>query len=174
MGVSVKDACQWGSADNPWGNFAPMNLGVGYSGGRAWLSIFQNSPTTDAKLEFSVEIKGGDDMSGTCKYSNGQYCSDTGCSADIGCTVSSHPHDPSIAKEFPLTIHPGLRRLRHRHFRLLRLDMNQPISYQDEASRPCSPATCTKSALSSIRHPACICSHLTSLAGLAGTLRPCT
>ncbi|RYG40515.1 ankyrin repeat domain-containing protein, partial [archaeon] len=58
--------------------------------------------------------EGGDDMSGTCKYSNGQYCSDTGCSADIGCTVSSHPHDPSIAKEFPLTIHPGLRRLRHR------------------------------------------------------------
>jgi hypothetical protein len=87
-GVSMSDACQWGSAANPWGNFAPMNLGVGYSNGRAWLSIFQNAPTTDAKLEFTVEIKGGDDMSGTCKYSNGQYCSQNGCSSTTGCTVS--------------------------------------------------------------------------------------
>jgi hypothetical protein len=86
-GVSVSDACQWGSDANPWGNFAPMNLGVGYSNGRAWLSIFQNAPTTDAKLEFTVEIKGGDDMSGTCKYSNGQYCSQNGCSSTTGCTV---------------------------------------------------------------------------------------
>jgi hypothetical protein len=86
-GVSMKDACQWGSDANPWGNFAPMNLGVGYSNGRAWLSIFQNAPTTDAKLEFSVEIKGGDDMSGSCKYSNGQYCSQNGCSSTTGCTV---------------------------------------------------------------------------------------
>lgn len=87
-GVSMEDACQWGSSANPWGNFAPMNLGVGYSNGRAWLSIFQNAPTTDAKLEFSVEIQGGDDMSGTCKYSNGQYCSQNGCSSTTGCTVS--------------------------------------------------------------------------------------
>jgi hypothetical protein len=62
------------------------------------LSIFQNSPTTDAKLDFTVEIKGGDDMSGTCKYSNGQYCSDTGCSPDIGCTVSLHLLNISTAK----------------------------------------------------------------------------
>ena len=47
------------------------------------------SPTTDAKIEFTVEIKGGDDMSGTCKYSNGQYCSQNGCSSTTGCTVSS-------------------------------------------------------------------------------------
>lgn len=86
-GVAMKDACQWGSDANPWGNFAPMNLGVGYSNGRAWLSIFQNSPTTDAKLDFTVEIK-GDNMSGTCKYSNGQYCGSTGCSSTVGCTVS--------------------------------------------------------------------------------------
>jgi len=92
-GVSKEDACQWGSDANPWGNFAPMNLGVGYSNGRAWLSIFQNAPTTDAKLEFTVEIQGGDDMSGTCKYSNGQYCSQNGCSSTTGCTVSFYnPH----------------------------------------------------------------------------------
>jgi hypothetical protein len=116
-----------------------MNLGVGYSGGRAWLSIFQNSPTTDAKLEFSVEIKGGDDMSGSCKYSNGQYCSDTGCSPDIGCTVSSHISNTSNAKESPLTINTGIRRLWHRHLRLLRLDMDLFISIRMTQAGPALP-----------------------------------
>lgn len=90
-GVSVEDACTWGSDANPWGNFAPMNIGVGYSNGAAWLSIFQNAPTTDAKLDFCVEIK-GDGVSGTCKYSNGQYCSGANyddCSPTKGCTVST-------------------------------------------------------------------------------------
>jgi hypothetical protein len=173
MGVPVKDACCWGSEDNPWGNFAPMNLGVGYSGGRAWLSIFQNSPTTDAKLEFSVEIKGGDDMSGSCKYSNGQYCSDTGCSPDIGCTVSSHISNSSNAEESPLTINTGLRRLWHRHLRLLRLDMDLFISIRMTQAGPALPPL-HAIWFSSKRHPACICSHLTFPAGLAGTLRPCT
>lgn len=92
-GVSVNDACQWGSSANPWGNFAPLNLGVGYSGGRAWLSIFQNAPTTNAKLDFSVEIV-GDNVSGSCKYSNGQYCGDSGCSSTTGCTVRLPAHIP--------------------------------------------------------------------------------
>ncbi|QIW96448.1 hypothetical protein AMS68_001966 [Peltaster fructicola] len=86
-GVSLSDGCTWGSSANPWGNFAPMNLGVGWSNGAAWLSIFQNAPTTDAKLGFTVEIK-GDSLSGSCKYSNGQYCGSTGCSSTGGCTVS--------------------------------------------------------------------------------------
>lgn len=89
-GVSVQDACQWGSSDNPWGNFAPLNLGVGYSNGAAWLSIFQNLPTTSATLDFAVTIT-GDGLSGTCKYSNGQYCSGENydsCSSTTGCTVS--------------------------------------------------------------------------------------
>lgn len=89
-GVTVQEGCQWGSDANPWGNFAPMNLGVGYSDGSAWLSIFQNAPTTDSKLDFAVEIV-GDGVSGTCKYSNGQYCSGVNyddCSSTTGCTVS--------------------------------------------------------------------------------------
>ncbi|KAK3722549.1 Sperm-associated antigen 4 protein, partial [Vermiconidia calcicola] len=89
-GVSVEDGCQWGSPENPWGNYAPLNLGVGYSNGAAWLSIFQNAPTTDVKLDFSVEIK-GDGVSGTCRYSNGQYCGGANyddCSSTTGCTVS--------------------------------------------------------------------------------------
>ena len=89
-GVSQEDGCQWGSSANPWGNYAPLNLGVGYSNGAAWLSIFQNAPTTDAKLDFSVEIQ-GDGISGTCRYSNGQYCGGANyddCSSTTGCTVS--------------------------------------------------------------------------------------
>lgn len=89
-GVAVEDACQWGSSANPWGNYAPLNLGVGYSNGAAWLSIFQNAPTTDAKLDFTVTIE-GDNVSGTCRYSNGQYCSGKNygsCSSTTGCTVS--------------------------------------------------------------------------------------
>ncbi|KAM3418633.1 Secreted beta-glucosidase sun1 [Cercospora zeina] len=86
-GVPVEDACQWGSPANPWGNYAPLNLGVGYSNGAAWLSVFQNAPTTDAKLDFCVEIV-GDGISGSCKYQNGQYCSGTSCSPTTGCTVS--------------------------------------------------------------------------------------
>ncbi|KAK4506705.1 hypothetical protein PRZ48_000438 [Zasmidium cellare] len=89
-GVPVSDACQWGDSSQPWGNYAPLNLGVGWSNGAAWLAIFQNSPTTDAKLQFSVEIQ-GDGVSGTCKYSNGQYCSGedySNCSPTTGCTVS--------------------------------------------------------------------------------------
>ncbi len=93
-GVSVEDGCQWGSPSNPWGNYAPLNLGVGYSNGAAWLSIFQNAPTTDAKLDFTVEIV-GDGVSGTCKYSNGQYCGGANyddCSDSVGCTVSTASH----------------------------------------------------------------------------------
>lgn len=89
-GVSVSDACTWGSSANPWGNWAPLNIGVGYSNGAAWLSIFQNAPTTSASLDFSVEIQ-GENMSGTCRYSNGQYCGGANydqCSSTTGCTVS--------------------------------------------------------------------------------------
>jgi hypothetical protein len=89
-GTSVSDGCQWGSPSGNLGNYAPLNLGVGYSGGRAWLSIFQNSPTTNAKLDFTIELV-GDNMVGKCKYSNGQYCSGDNyqnCSPTTGCTVS--------------------------------------------------------------------------------------
>lgn len=94
-GVSVANACQWGDSSKPWGNYAPMNLGVGYSDGMAWLSIFQNSPTTNAKLGFTVELVGDnggyDNLIGRCKFVNGQYCSGSNygtCSSTTGCTVS--------------------------------------------------------------------------------------
>ncbi|WPH02412.1 secreted beta-glucosidase sun1 [Acrodontium crateriforme] len=90
-GVSVSDACQWGSSANPWGNYAPMNIGAGYSNGAAWLSMFANYPTQQsATLQYTVEIV-GDNMSGKCRYQNGQYCSGDNyenCNSREGCTVS--------------------------------------------------------------------------------------
>ncbi|EMC99330.1 hypothetical protein BAUCODRAFT_65876 [Baudoinia panamericana UAMH 10762] len=89
-GVPVADACQWGSSANPTGNWAPLNLGVGYTGGNAWLSIFQNLPTTSELLNFTVEVV-GDNLAGKCRYSNGQYCGGENyqtCSSTTGCTVS--------------------------------------------------------------------------------------
>lgn len=90
-GVSIKDACQWGSKSSNLGNFAPLNIGVGYTGGRAWLSIFQNAPTTNAKLNFTVEVV-GDALSGRCRYHDGQYCEGDNyetCNTSDGCTVSA-------------------------------------------------------------------------------------
>jgi len=85
IGTPASVGCQWGSPGGSVGNYAPINFGVGAKGGTTWLSIFQNAPTTSAQYQGTVEIKGN--LSGTCKYSNGQYCGATGCNSQ-GCTVS--------------------------------------------------------------------------------------
>lgn len=94
-GMSVPDGCVWGDGSKILGNWAPMVLGVGQNGGNKWLSLAQNNPnnvTAPPVLDFSVEIV-GDNVSGTCKYSEGQFCTDTGCTSGrgAGCTVSSLP-----------------------------------------------------------------------------------
>ncbi|KAL4992760.1 hypothetical protein BDW68DRAFT_148784 [Aspergillus falconensis] len=83
-GTSQEEGCQWGDGSKPVGNWAPINLGVGENNGK-WLSIFQNSPTTTEKLDFNIKIQ-GDNLSGSCKYEDGSFISDTG-SNDSGCTV---------------------------------------------------------------------------------------
>ncbi|KAI1613263.1 SUN domain-containing protein [Exophiala viscosa] len=85
IGYGASKACQWGSAGTPLGNYAPINFGVGAKDGTTWLSIFQNSPTTSAQYSGTVELTGN--LSGSCKYSNGEYCSASGCNSQ-GCTVS--------------------------------------------------------------------------------------
>ena len=92
-GTSTQDGCQWDSAGSNEGNYAPLNLGVGYKDGAAWLGIFQNSPTTNAKLDFKVEVV-GDDLTAGCKYEHGKYISlDKSGSVisanDNGCTTSA-------------------------------------------------------------------------------------
>lgn len=85
-GVAPEEACQWGDGSRPIGNWAPMNLGVGQNNGK-WLSIFQNSPTTNEKLDFNVKIKGSN-LSGSCRYENGKFYTETS-SNESGCTVST-------------------------------------------------------------------------------------
>ncbi|EEH35852.1 SUN domain protein (Uth1) [Paracoccidioides lutzii Pb01] len=84
-GVSIQEGCQWGDGSKPTGNWAPVNLGVGRKNGAVWISIFQNKPTTNKKLNFKVEIV-GDNLGGKCKYENGMYHGATGSNED-GCTV---------------------------------------------------------------------------------------
>ncbi|RHZ69910.1 Secreted beta-glucosidase sun1 [Aspergillus turcosus] len=83
-GISTEQGCQWGDGSLPIGNWAPLNLGVGYNNGK-WLSIFQNAPTTYEKLDFNIKIV-GDNLSGSCKYEDGVFYSETGATSS-GCTV---------------------------------------------------------------------------------------
>ncbi|KAF2015004.1 glycoside hydrolase family 132 protein [Aaosphaeria arxii CBS 175.79] len=93
-GVEESEACQWGDGSKPVGNFAPVNLGVGFSSAdqKGYISLFQNSPTTNAKLDFTVELQ-ADDMNGNCKYSNGEFhygenYSKVATGDNRGCTVA--------------------------------------------------------------------------------------
>ncbi|KAF2502352.1 SUN-domain-containing protein [Lophium mytilinum] len=90
-GYEPQDACWWGAPNKPLGNNAPMNIGVGYNPGdeNAYISLFQNLPTNPVDfLDYTVEIT-GDNLSGKCKYSNGQYCDGDNCNTGAGCLVAS-------------------------------------------------------------------------------------
>jgi hypothetical protein len=83
-GVSVEQACVWDSSEFPGeaGNWAPTNIGVGKDdSGITYLSIFQNLPTSNAVLNYNIEIEG--DYSGECWYRNGQYAKPNGCTIGI-------------------------------------------------------------------------------------------
>lgn len=87
-GVSTEKGCKWGDGSEPIGNWAPLNMGIGENNGK-WLSLFQNSPTTNKKLDFNVKIE-GDHLSGSCKYEDGSFISESGTN-DSGCTVRLPP-----------------------------------------------------------------------------------
>lgn len=89
-GVSAETGCQWGDGSQPIGNWAPMNLGVGYSNGATWLSMFKNEPTTSANLDFKIKLI-GDDLSDNCSYDgNGNFYNNAGLiTSGNGCTASS-------------------------------------------------------------------------------------
>ncbi|KAJ5577700.1 Secreted beta-glucosidase sun1 [Penicillium hispanicum] len=88
-GVSTEVGCQWGDGSKPVGNWAPMNVGVGYTNGATWLSMFKNEPTTNANLDFKVAIV-GDNLSDSCSYDgNGNFYTSSGkVTSGNGCTVS--------------------------------------------------------------------------------------
>ena len=87
-GVDASSACTWGDASSAIGNWAPLNLGTGYSDGVAYLSMFPNTPTNAAgvDLDYYVTIT-GDGLSSPCQYYKGQYTTNSGTSS-TGCTVS--------------------------------------------------------------------------------------
>ncbi|KAJ5145695.1 uncharacterized protein N7515_000259 [Penicillium bovifimosum] len=86
-GVSVEKGCQWGDGSEPIGNWAPINLGVGYTKSGKFLSIFPNAPTTDEPLDFNIKLE-GDDLSDECRYENGKFYDSKGpIQGNSGCTV---------------------------------------------------------------------------------------
>ncbi|GMM35492.1 SUN family protein [Saccharomycopsis crataegensis] len=85
-GVDVEKGCVWGTAGSGIGNWAPVVLGAGYTGGNTWLSIIPN-PNNKVAPNYSVKITADDNssISGSCSYVNGVY---SGGSGSDGCTVS--------------------------------------------------------------------------------------
>ncbi|KAL7807679.1 SUN domain-containing protein [Trichoderma gracile] len=95
-GYAVEDACVWNSPLDPKGagNWSPVNIGTGKTAdGTTWLSIFQNLPTSNAKLDFNIEITG--DVSSKCSYINGVW---TG--GDNGCTTSMPSGGKAVIRYF--------------------------------------------------------------------------
>ncbi|KAH6895121.1 hypothetical protein B0T10DRAFT_207474 [Thelonectria olida] len=93
-GYSNSDACVWTSSKDSdgAGNWAPIVLGVGYSDGNTYVSIFQNLPTSTAKLDFNIEIKGGNTK---CSYIDGVW---TGGSS--GCTTTITSGGSAVVRYF--------------------------------------------------------------------------
>ncbi|KAJ6164400.1 Secreted beta-glucosidase sun1 [Penicillium chermesinum] len=91
-GVSIEKGCQWGDGSEPIGNWAPLNIGVGYSAGATWISMLKNEPTTDADLDFAVGIT-GDGVTAACMYDGkgNFYNSDGRITSGNGCTTSFPP-----------------------------------------------------------------------------------
>ncbi|CAK7221977.1 Sperm-associated antigen 4 protein [Sporothrix bragantina] len=73
-GVSVEQSCIWTSSEYPTsaGNWAPVNIGAGTDiNGITYISIFPNTPTTTAELDFDIEITG--DITAPCYLKSGSY-----------------------------------------------------------------------------------------------------
>ncbi|CAK7566260.1 MAG: Sperm-associated antigen 4 protein [Sporothrix epigloea] len=84
-GVTVDQACLWNSPNFPSsaGNWAPVNIGAGTDiNGITYLSIFPNTPTTTAQLNFDIEITG--DITAPCYLKSGSYYGGSnGCTTAI-------------------------------------------------------------------------------------------
>ncbi|KAK6204525.1 uncharacterized protein RJT21DRAFT_116965 [Scheffersomyces amazonensis] len=84
-GVSVENGCIWGTAGSGVGNWAPVVLGAGTTGGNTYLSLIPN-PNNQTPPNYNIKIVGtsGSTVNGQCSYENGQY---NGSGSD-GCTVT--------------------------------------------------------------------------------------
>lgn len=84
-GVSIEDGCIWGTSGSGVGNWAPVVLGSGVTGGKTYLSLIPNPNNSDAP-NYNIKITGtsGSSVNGECSYIDGSY---TGSGSD-GCTVT--------------------------------------------------------------------------------------
>lgn len=85
-GVSVEKGCIWGTAGSGVGNWAPVVLGAGNTGGKTYLSLIPNPNNKDAP-NYSVKIQGvnGASTVGSCSYEDGNY---KGGHGSDGCTLT--------------------------------------------------------------------------------------
>lgn len=84
-GVNAENGCIWGTSASDVGNWAPLVLGAGYTGGITYLSLIPN-PNNLVAPNYSVKITAseGSTAVGSCSYVDGVY---VGSSTD-GCTTS--------------------------------------------------------------------------------------
>ncbi|KAK7755226.1 Sperm-associated antigen 4 protein [Diatrype stigma] len=84
-GVSVEDGCLWDclTHHDECGNWAPTIIGTGQAAdGITYLSVFPNTPTSQAKLNFNIRIYG--DVSTECTLNGGDYSvSSSGCTTGL-------------------------------------------------------------------------------------------
>ena len=85
-GVSVEDGCIWGTDGSGVGNWAPVVLGSGVTGGKTYLSLIPN-PNNKQAPNYNIKIVAADGASvnGECSYVDGSY---NGGNGSDGCTVT--------------------------------------------------------------------------------------
>ena len=83
-GVSVEDGCIWGSAGSGVGNWAPLVVGAGSTGGLTYLSLIPNPNNSEAP-NYNVKIvaSDGSSINGDCSYIDGSFSGGAN-----GCTVT--------------------------------------------------------------------------------------
>lgn len=83
-GVSVEDGCIWGTAAAGVGNYAPIVIGSGSTGGLTYLSLIPNPNNGNgANYNIKIEATSGSTINGDCYYENGEFSSSDGCTVTV-------------------------------------------------------------------------------------------
>jgi len=84
-GIGLEDGCRWGIPNGGLGNWSPVVIGAGYSDGKTWLSISQNSLNSEP-LNYNIRIvaEDGSKISDECFYEKGKLSNGD----PVGCTVA--------------------------------------------------------------------------------------
>ncbi|KAG0681929.1 SUN protein nca3 [Pichia californica] len=83
-GVSVEDGCIWGTSAAEVGNYAPIVIGAGSTGGLTYLSLIPN-PNNGNGANYNIKIVAteGSTINGDCYYENGSFSSSDGCTVTV-------------------------------------------------------------------------------------------